>query len=155
MKKPDIRRRRAAAASFLLDSLATSPSSPSRRVRHHSPPDERPHEEWRPLAGWGADYEVSSLGRVRKPAVTVARRNFGDQHYQALILRPYLRCGTPLVQLRLRPGRHRAIRVALLVAGAFLPPPPPGAVVVFRNGDPGDVRAANLDWSDPSTQGRR
>ena len=143
MKNPDIRRRRASAASSLLDSLATPAARPSRLVRRRG----RPDEEWRPVAGWGADYEVSNLGRVRKPAVTVARRNCGDQHYREKILRPYLRSGTPLVQLLVGPGRHRAVRVALLVARAFLPPPPPGAVLVFRNGKPADVRAANLRWS--------
>ena len=150
MKQPDIRRRRAAAASLLLDSLATSAAGRSRRVRRRLPPDDRPDEEWRPIAGWGAAYEVSSLGRVRKPAVSVVRSRGGTQHYRAQLLRPHLRSGAPLVQLLLGNGRHRAIRVARLVAQAFLPPPPPGAVLVFRNGEPDDVRAANLAWSDPA-----
>ena len=124
-------------------------AKPARRVRHHREPDERADETWRPVAGWGAPYDVSDQGRVRKPAVEVGRRRGGAQHYRAQLLRPFLRNGSPVVQLSVRPGRHRAIRVARLVAEAFLPPPPPGAVLVFRNGDSSDVRAANLAWSTP------
>ena len=122
---------------------------PARRVRHHRRPDERQDETWRPVPGWGAPYDVSDLGRVRKPAVAVPRRRGGTQHYGAQLLRAYLRNGTPLVQLSVGRRRHRAARVARLVAAAFLPPPPPGAELVFVNGDRRDVRAANLAWSSP------
>ena len=122
--------------------IQSDPTAPrARRTRHHLRPGRRPGETWRPLEGWGAPYDVSDLGRVRKPAVAVERR----------------RGGTPLVQLALRPKRHRAIRVARLVAALFLPRPPPGARIVFLNGDRRDVRAANLAWSvarsdaDPAT----
>ena len=123
--------------------------APARRVRHHVRPGDRPDETWRPVPGWGAPYDVSDLGRVRKPAVAVPRRRGGTQHYGEQLLRTYLRNGTPLVQLSLGPGRHRAIRVSRLVAALFLPPPPPGAELVFVNGDRRDVRAANLSWSVP------
>ena len=121
----------------------------ARRARRHVRPNDRPDETWRPLPGWGAPYDVSNLGRVRKPAVAVPRRRGGTQHYGELLLRTYLRNGTPLVQLSLGPRRHRAIRVARLVAALFLPPPPPGTELVFVNGDRRDVRAANLAWSAP------
>ena len=122
---------------------------PARRVRHHRRPDGRPDETWRPVAGWSAAYDVSDLGRVRKPAAAVERRRGGTQHYGAQLLRTYLRNGTPLVQLAVGSRRHRAVRVARLVAALFLPPPPPGAELVFVNGDRRDVRAANLAWSAP------
>ena len=122
---------------------------PARRVRHHVHPGDRPDETWRPVPGWGAPYDVSDLGRVRKPAVAVPRRRGGTQHYGEQLLRTYLRNGTPLVQLSVGRRRHRAARVARLVAAAFLPPPPPGAELVFVNGDRRDVRAANLAWSAP------
>lgn len=124
-------------------------TTPARRARRHVRPSDRPDETWRPLPGWGAPYDVSDLGRVRKPAVAVPRRRGGTQHYGELLLRTYLRNGTPLVQLSLGPGRHRAIRVSRLVAALFLPPRPPGAELVFVNGDRRDVRAANLAWSVP------
>jgi hypothetical protein len=124
-------------------------AKPARRRRHHREPDERADETWRPLAGWGAPYDVSDQGRVRKPAVEVGRRRGGAQHYKAQLLRPFLRNGSPVVQLAVRPQRHRAVRVARLVAAAFLPPSPPGAELVFVNGDRRDVRAANLAWSAP------
>ena len=124
-------------------------TTPARRARRHVRPSDRPDETWRPLPGWGAPYDVSNLGRVRKPAVAVPRRRGGTQHYGAQLLRTYLRNGTPLVQLSLGSRRHRAVRVARLVAAAFLPQPPPGAELVFVNGDRRDVRAANLAWSAP------
>ena len=132
---------------------AASGAKPARRKRRRRRrrPDERPGETWRALDGWGAPYDVSDLGRVRKPAVAVERRRGGTQHYAAQLLLPYLRNGTPVVQLAVRPGRHRAVRVARLVASLFLPPPPPGAVPAFLNGDRRDVRAANLAWS-PATR---
>jgi hypothetical protein len=123
--------------------------APARRARHHVRPSDRPDETWRPVPGWGAPYDVSDLGRVRKPAVAVPRRRGGTQHYGAQLLRTYLRNGTPLVQLAVGSRRHRAVRVARLVAAAFLPPSPPGAELVFVNGDRRDVCAANLAWSAP------
>ncbi|MBQ9726558.1 MAG: HNH endonuclease [Kiritimatiellae bacterium] len=130
--------------------IQSDPTAPrARRTRHHLRPGRRPGETWRPLEGWGAPYDVSDLGRVRKPAVAVERRRGGTQHYGEQLLRTYLRNGTPLVQLSLRPRRHRAVRVARLVAALFLPPRPPGAELVFANGDRRDVRAANLAWSVP------
>ena len=126
--------------------------TPSERNPPRAPrvaPGERPGETWRALEGWAAPYDVSDLGRVRKPAVAVPRRRGGTQHYGAQLLGTYLRNGTPLVQLSLGPRRHRAIRVSRLVAALFLPPRPPGAELVFVNGDRRDVRAANLAWSVP------
>lgn len=127
----------------------TRPSSAPalrRRRRRRRAPVGLPGESWRPLVGWGAPYEVSDLGRVRKPAVVVERRRVGAQHYRPFLLASYLRNGTPMVQLLRADGVHRGVRVALLVAAAFLPPKPRGAVLAFRSADRSDVRAANLDW---------
>ena len=109
-----------------------------------------PGEIWRPLTGWGAPYEVSDRGRVRRPSFEVERRRGGTQHYGAFLLATHRRGRSPAVQLLVAGGRHRAIRVARLVAEAFLPPPPPGAVLCFRNGDRADVRAENLVWTVPA-----
>ena len=119
-------------------------TTPHRRRRRA--PNVRPGETWRALEGWGAPYEVSDLGRVRKPAVVVDRRRGGAQHYRPFLLASYLRNGTPMVQLLRADGAHRGVRVALLVAAAFLPPKPRGAVLAFLSGDRADVRAANLAW---------
>lgn len=94
-------------------------------------------------------YEVSSLGRVRRPAFEAPRRRGGTQHYGAFVLKAYLRNGGPVVQLRVERGRHRAVRVARLVAEAFLPRPPAGAVLVFHDGDRGNVHPTNLHWVSP------
>ena len=129
------------------DASGAPPAAPARRRRRRLRPVDRPGETWRALGGWDVPYDVSDLGRVRKPAVAVERRRGGTQHYAAQLLRPYLRNGTPVVQLAVRPGFHRAVRVARLVAELFLPPRPPGASLVFLDGDRRDVRAANLAWS--------
>lgn len=94
-------------------------------------------------------YEVSSLGRVRRPAFEAPRRRGGTQHYGAFVLKAYLRNGGPVVQLRVERGRHRAVRVARLVAEAFLPRPPAGAVLAFHDGDRGNVHPTNLHWVFP------
>ena len=120
--------------------------TPGKKPRRRRAPDVRPGETWRALDGWGAPYEVSDLGRVRKPATEVARRRVGAQHYRPFLLASYLRNGTPMVQLLLPDGRHRAVRVARLVAAAFLPPRPRGALLSFLSDDRSDVRAANLAW---------
>ena len=131
-----------------MDKPASVPpirKTPPHRRRRRAP-NVRPGETWRALEGWGAPYEVSDLGRVRKPAVVVDRRRGGAQHYRPFLLASYLRNGTPMVQLLRADGAHRGVRAALLVAAAFLPPKPRGAVLSFLSGDRADVRAANLAW---------
>ncbi len=108
-----------------------------------------PGEDWRPLPGRPGGYEVSSFGRVRRPAFEAPRRRGGTQHYRAFALKAYRRNGAPVVQLSVGRGRHRAVRVARLVAEAFLPPAPRGAVLDHLDGDRGDVRPENLRWKAP------
>ena len=43
-------------------------------------------------------YEVSSLGRVRRPAFEAPRRRGGTQHYGAFVLKAYLRNGFVTVE---------------------------------------------------------
>ena len=50
-------------------------AKPARRVRHHCEPDECAGETWRPIAGWGAPYDVSDQGRVRKSATSAKKGN--------------------------------------------------------------------------------
>ena len=127
----------------------TTTHIPPVAARPHREPDELPGETWRPVPGWGAAYEVSDRGRVRKPASEVPRRRGGTQHYRPLLLRTFFRNGTPMVQLLRPDGSHRARRVARLVADAFLPPQPRGMRLVFLDGDRAGVRADNLAWRVP------
>ena len=95
-------------------------------------------EEWRPVVGFEGWYAVSSLGHVRRVAPAP-----GSQSRPGRMLRPGRdRSGRPMVNLHRSGLFPRA--VAHLVAAAFLGPRPAGHVVTFRNGDPSDVRAANL-----------
>lgn len=64
-------------------------------------------EEWRPVVGYEAFYEVSNLGRVRRTT---------NRH----ILSPGLSAGYPVVALSVN-GKPRMHRVHVLVAEAFIP----------------------------------
>ncbi len=90
-------------------------------------------ELWRPLLG---DYEVSSLGRIRRADAGVWR---------------YLRArtrdagGLLCADLTLAAGKHRVF-LARSVLAAFSRPPQAGEIAAQRNGDPLDCRLANLEW---------
>lgn len=99
-------------------------------------------EEWRPVYGW-PEYEVSSLGQVRRAAWAKYR---GRQ------------TGTPLRQSRARSGHMRVNLTARglrwrapvhqLVASAFLGErPTPLHETAHRDGDPASNAAANLRWA--------
>ncbi len=96
-------------------------------------------EQWRPVVGFEGWYAVSSLGNVRRTAPAP-----GSQSRPLRVLRPGRdRSGRPMVNLH-RAGQHTPRPIAHLVAEAFCGPRPAGFLVTFRNGDPSDVRAANL-----------
>lgn len=97
-------------------------------------------EEWRPVAGW-PEYEVSSLGRVRR---AVAARGFPAGY---LMTAAPDKNGYPRVGLS-SPGRKGCPPVHRLVAIAFLPPPGRGRWQVAHNdGRPGNNVVSNLRWA--------
>jgi hypothetical protein len=108
-------------------------------------------ERWRPTTaeGFGDHYEVSDLGRVRRPAPGPGTRP------GKVLAFPPSPWGTPMVRLR-APGRTRNVAVAPLVAAAFLPPrPSPAAILRHRDGDRSNCAAANLFWTARSETGVR
>lgn len=100
-----------------------------------SQPESRDGEEWRVVAGF-EDFEVSSLGRVRK-----LRRG------ECLLLRPdTIRKGYQRVALR-RDGRQHKRLVHVLVLETFVGPRPAGLVARhFPDRDPTNNSATNLSW---------
>lgn len=98
-------------------------------------------EEWRPIVGF--EYEVSSLGRVRR---SVAFRQFPVGFI--LKTKPD-RDGYPTVALS-RGGKYRYAKVSVLVAETFL-----GAKPTRRHhaahwdGDKRNNQLANLRWATP------
>lgn len=103
-------------------------------------------EEWRPIPG-SRDYQVSSLGRVRRVAGIITRSNGRPQTIRGRVLRASVDdWGYPMVGVD---GRTR--KVHTLVAAAFLGPRPfDGAVVRHLDGDPSNNSVDNLAYGTPS-----
>lgn len=97
-------------------------------------------ERWRTVPGW-ADYEVSSIGRVRR--VRAANNGFTG------LRQPYHdKSGRPLLMLRRANGERRTFMISRLVALAFLPPPDAGRTDVAHNdGNNQNNLVDNLRWA--------
>lgn len=98
-------------------------------------------EQWMPVPGYEALYEVSEHGHVR-------RRNKSRMAPVGYILKPrithdgYLRYGLS------RRGQYWHVTAHRLVALAFLGPPPfPGAHVAHFDGDKMNNHVSNLRWA--------
>lgn len=96
-------------------------------------------EEWRPVAGYDGQYEVSSMGRVRSHKSGTPRLLAGS-----LRGRP----GNQYRAFRLRRGGvwtdHRIHRLVLIT---FVGPPPAGRPnALHRDDDPKNNRLDNLRW---------
>lgn len=103
-------------------------------------------EEWRPIAGF-AEYEVSSLGRVRR-ATDGYRKPAGH------ILRQSQTFGYATIALW-RDGKSVGNRVNRLVCRAFHgEPPSPQHHAAHIDGVRGNNRAENLRWADPASNMR-
>lgn len=95
-------------------------------------------EEWRPIPGYEALYEVSSIGRVRSlPRATTSGK------IRKLRLNRHGRYDINLSA----DNRTRTFNVHVLVALAFIGPRPDGYDVRHLNGDRTDNRLANLGYS--------
>jgi len=98
-------------------------------------------EEWRPVVGWEAKYEVSSLGRVR----TLPRWGV-----PGTVLKPATHAwGYQMVGLSMI-GRHSTRAVHRLVGEAFLGPRPEGLETRHMDGNPANNAAANLRYGTKS-----
>jgi len=110
-------------------------------------------EEWRPVVGWEAVYEVSDQGRVRTIAATIQAVSQAGNPYlrrrKARIrkTRPD-KDGYPVVILA--EGKRRGTgKIHRMVLEAFVGPSPEGMMARHLNGNPGDCRLVNLRWGTP------
>ena len=107
-------------------------------------------ERWKPVVGWGGDYEVSDLGRVRSMArQRLKRSRWGAvdvASYKPRLLKGHCRpCGYIEIHLRAS-GRNDIVKAHRLVLEAFVGPCPPGLVTCHGNDDGSDNRLCNLRW---------
>lgn len=94
-------------------------------------------ENWRPIPGYEATYEVSDLGKVRshpRPTTPGGVLAGSADNY-----------GYPRVAL-VQGGVQRSRRVHVLVMLAFVGPRPDGQEIRHLNGDRGDARLVNLAY---------
>lgn len=107
------------------------------------PGDHTEVEEWRPIPGW--DYSASNLGRVRREAGVVIRKDGRTHKVSQKILSPGVANGYKLVVL-CRDGVCTSLRVHRLVMLAFEGPQIEGTDVRHLNGDRTDNRLSNLTY---------
>ena len=98
------------------------------------------HEHWVPAYGYERDYEVSSLGRVRRTTGQTAGR----------VLRAYPKRDRYLYVGLSRDGHTRSIPVHRLVLESHVSPRPEGMHACHEDGDRRNPALSNLRWDTPS-----
>lgn len=112
-------------------------------------------ERWAPVQGFACGLEVSSFGNVRRTGQDVFR--FWNGHSMVERKRKETKPhfskarNRMIVQLRVD-GRQKTLTLAPMVADAFVPNPKGAGFLRYRDGDPHNCRADNLEWAVP-TQG--
>lgn len=102
-------------------------------------------EEWRVIAGF-PDYAISNMGRVKRLTSRTCAK-------AGAILKQCWRGGRSKGYLAVDlcfEGGKRTVSVHVLVADAFLGPRPAGHVPNHRDGDRGNNRLSNLEWTTQS-----
>lgn len=95
-------------------------------------------EQWKPVEGYEGLYEVSDQGNIRRVRTTYKRP-----------LRKIVQKSGQRVVVLSKNSERATFTVAQLVAKAFLPPKTEERIrfVLHKDGDPGNNRADNLEWS--------
>ncbi|MBD2766502.1 HNH endonuclease [Hymenobacter sp. BT664] len=123
-----------------------------------------PGEEWRGIAGFEPNYEVSNLGRVRSVGRFYPHRQGKPVWLESRILSQTYRLdknertGEPTVALRValsRDGTRHDLTVRRLVYAAFVSAELGAEVVINRDGDGWNNRVENLQLVTKSEKGKR
>ena len=103
-------------------------------------------EEWRPVVGYEALYEVSSLGRVRSIDRECLGRDGRCELHRGKMLKPQpMKNG--YLDVYLCSGARRTHRtVHRLVAEAFIGPKPKGLEIRHKDGNRSNNSAENLEY---------
>lgn len=103
-------------------------------------------EEWRPIAGYEGEYEVSNYGRVRSCGFIQTAANG-----RRILMRPRLltqqmtKDGYFRVEIS-KQGKQKRFAVHRLVADAFIPNPDSKPQVNHIDSNRGNNRVENLEW---------
>ena len=110
-------------------------------------------ERWAPVQGFGCGLEVSSFGNVRRTAHAIFRFHNGRGLVERKrpVTKPSFskRLNRMIVQVCVD-GKRQMRRLAPMVAEAFVPNPKEAGVLRYRDGDPHNCRADNLEWVVPT-----
>ena len=102
-------------------------------------------EAWRPVVGYGSQYEVSNLGRVRglgRSDSVRERRKIKDR-----FLKPFLRDQGGYLTVRFTTSaKTKTFYLHRVVLEAFVGPCPEGMECAHDNGISTDCRLRNLAW---------
>jgi hypothetical protein len=102
-------------------------------------------EEWRPVAGFGGSYEVSSLGQVRSLSRVVLLKDGRTRRLEGRTLRPGSVRGEHQYVTLQHGGEKRSVYVHRLVVLAFMQAEiSPGMEVCHCDGNPKNNRVSNL-----------
>lgn len=119
-------------------------------------------EQWRPVPGYEAIYEVSDQGRVRSLDRSVATKGGAQRRIRGRVLAgiPHYadrlagqHCIFVAVNLK-RNGTSKTVSIHRLVMAAFVGPLPAGGEVCHDNGDAKDNRLVNLSYGTASQNAR-
>jgi hypothetical protein len=110
-------------------------------------------EKWRPVVGYEDSYEISSCGRVRSIARTIAFVRNGtpvSYHREGDLLRPGVGShGYKTVSLK---GRTHCVHD--LVLSAFVGQKPAGLLCRHIDGDRSNCNLTNIEWATRSVNGQ-
>jgi hypothetical protein len=105
------------------------------------------NEEWRPVAGYEAQYEVSSLGRVRGRDRSVACSDGRVVRLKGRILKPGPSSSGYLSVALCSAGKPRTHNIHALVAEAFIPNPHNHPLVDHEDRNKENNCVENLRWA--------
>ncbi|WP_323986243.1 NUMOD4 motif-containing HNH endonuclease [Microbacterium plantarum] len=102
-------------------------------------------EEWRPVLGYEGRYMISSSGKV----MALERRDKAGKRWPAKEVAQFDSLGYRGVHLSDAHGKHRNVRVHVLLLEAFVGPRPPGFVACHWDDNRSNNDLANLRWDTP------
>ena len=103
-------------------------------------------EIWKDIAGWEEFYQVSNLGRVKRMANIVIKKNGHSYRCKSHILKPKIE-SNGYVRLHLaKTDKTKFLLLHRLVAEAFIDNPENKPQINHKDGDKANNSISNLEW---------